>query len=229
MKAHAFFLLAALVCGAAASLNTGQEDLNQIGLPVHATLELTGPEEDLAGNGWASSYGEGRSLLATYTPTPTKYRFRVDSFAQNGLMCANFKNNAQYVAAVRIALRTTASDVATELGLTPGVDYDVVSLATGCTMPPDGITGPGKNRKRLRVSIVLTLMSNMPGDFLSKLTAKVQAGVYKNYAAQLGADKWTPMPFTYNNGRNAVCLPKLAATYGLCGTAAWRPNQITPI
>ena len=156
----------------------------------------------------------------------TDYRIRVDGFAQNGKFCSEYDSTS--VIANRKALRTTANDVATELGLTTGVDYDVVALATKCNMPPDGITGPGKNRKRLRTIITVSLMSDMPGNFLAALRQKVDAGIFANLADQLGAGKWVPKPFTYNNGAETVCLPQYTSISGACG-GPWRPNQITPI
>lgn len=225
MKAVAFLLLAALVCGATASVNTGQEELNQLGMPVHATLDLTGADEDLSGiRNWSRSYGEGRSLLQqAYVPTLTRYRFRVDGFADNTDFCANYNQDVMKI--IRSALRATSKEVQKQLNI-PGAEYDVVSLATVCNKPPD--TPPGQTRKRIRSSIVLKLMSNVPGDFLAALRAKVNAGVFANYATQLGAGIWVPEPFKYNNGANAVCLPRLTATYGPCG-GPWRPNRITPI
>ena len=156
------------------------------------------------------------------------YRFRVDGFADNGDVCNDYKNTGSAVTANRRALRNTANDVAAQLSLTVGVDYEIVSLATKCNNPPDGARGPGKNRKRLRTIIVISLMSNKAADFLNALRAKVAGHVFANYAVGLGAGIWVPMPFTYNNGANAVCLPQYTSIGGACG-AAWRPNQITPI
>lgn len=161
--------------------------------------------------------------------------FQVDSFVDNTLPCGVFwqqsmpRGSKPPNAALRLGLRTVSDAVAGEQGwakTTNGGVYKILRMSNLCTNPPKSIKGKAKNRKRMRTSITPSLPTGQNGLYLTELKKKVDAGAFKDAAAAWGAGVWAPLPFSYNNGKQAVCAPTVSGSNCAGG---WKPRKISPL
>ena len=56
---------------------------------------------------------------------------------------------------------------------------------------------------------------------------QVMGGNFTQLAFDLGAGEWSPTPFTYTNGFNAVCNEQVPSTN--CNPRKWNPAVAEPI
>lgn len=130
-------------------------------------------------------------------------------------------------AAVRTGMRFTVNTIAKEMGVPNEIDGGrnvMRRAAVLCTNPPKSARGANKQKKRLRVTIAPRVPPDQNGIFLNKLVEKVNAGVFKQNAANRGAGVWTPQPMKYTvGGWQAVCIPSVGATS--CPTGGFLPSQ----